>query len=149
MNSMGTNYFKKYFFWVFVPFDTLIYLGNGKNLLNLLFVVLHKDNFIRNIKKRTSSRLDWLKNKCFTYKKTKNIFFNTNKQNKLLRGTSNEHSYQVWFQFKKWFSRWRLKCKNYRRLTSNNDNSSTWSFGSDELKIRIYLLQNSNEGDLI
>ena len=58
------------------------------------------------------------------------------KNHKLCRDPSNEHSYQVWFQLAKWFQRRRLKCKSLRKTTIDTKwwQYLTWPFGSGELK---------------
>ena len=46
-------------------------------------------------------------------------------KNKLLRGPSNEYSYQVWYQLVQWFQRIWLKCKSLQLTTSAKKDCNT------------------------
>ena len=102
----------------------------------------------RRLKCKRKRKKDWLKNKFSTYiqKQTTPFFFTplgllfllctSDRQNKkFLRGTSNEHSYKIWFKLAQWFHRRRLKCKSLWTTTDAKWwQYLTWPFGSSELK---------------
>jgi len=108
-----------------------LFPGNAKCHIKSVGI-LNKEKLIRNIKKN-NHKMCWKINIPLT-KRENNLFITLGhpvsevasrleKKHKLCRGSSNKHSYQVWFQLTQWFQRRRLKCKSLQTMmtTTYND----------------------------
>ena len=132
-------------------FDPLYILETVRAIVSILY----KENFIMNIKKKTSLRLVETLTLHIQKKKKKKIFFYTFGSLKLVslvyfwwtkkNQKFNQHSCQVWFQLANWFQRRRLKCNSFQTTKTHTKwwqyltKDSHDPFGSRELKIVRYI----------